>query len=200
MMSTPALFLDRDGTLITKYDYQADPTRVELMPGVRETLHRFLARGYRLFLFTNQSGVGRGMFSLEMVRRCNDRMLELLELPPPGFTGICIATESPEMPVVYRKPSPRFIHEMVAKHSLDPTQTWMVGDMPSDVQAGLNAGVRTAWITTGRAATIPVGVWHGRSFLEFEAKVMNEKSTFASAAIGQTLVSARGLTGPNHLR
>ncbi len=188
-MSSPALFLDRDGTLIVKHDYLADPAQVELMPGVREALHRFIARGYRLFLFTNQSGVGRGMFSLAKVRQCNDRMLELLELPPPGFTEICIATESPEMPVVYRKPSPRFIHEMVAKYSLNPAQTWMVGDMPSDVQAGLNAGVRTAWVSAKRAAAIPDGVWHGRSFLEFEGEAGEE--ILAGAEVANARISVR---------
>ena len=179
-----ALFLDRDGTLIVKHDYLADPARVELMPRVREVLHRFVARGYRLFLFTNQSGVGRGMFTFEAATRCNDRMLELLTLPQPGFSEICIATETPDMPTVYRKPSPRFILEMLAKYSLNPSETWMVGDMPSDVQAGLNAGVRTAWITRKRISTVPDGVWFGQGFLEFEARCFGEKPDFAPGLAG----------------
>ena len=170
-MSGKALFLDRDGTLIVGRPYLADPAQVELLPGVCEALHRFLAAGYRLFLFTNQSAVGRGMFSLEKVYRCNGRMMDLLGLPSPGFTEICIATEAPDMPVVYRKPSPRFIREMIDKYSLNPAETWMVGDMPSDVQAGLNAGVRTAWIETGRISKVPDGVWLVQDFLEFEATV-----------------------------
>ena len=132
-MSGKALFLDRDGTLIVSQHYLADPAKVELLPGVREALHRFIAGGYRIFLFTNQSAVGRGMFPLDVVHRCNQRMLELLELPAPGFTDICIATETPDMPTVYRKPSPRFISEMMAKYALTPEECWMVGDMPSDV-------------------------------------------------------------------
>ena len=178
-MSAKALFLDRDGTLIVKHDYLSDPAQVALMPGVRETLHHFIARGYRLFMFTNQSGVGRGMFSLEAVQRCNQRMLALLDLPAPGFTEICIATESPDMPTVYRKPSPRFILEMIAKYSLTPQETWMVGDMPCDVQAGLNARVRTAWITRDKVAKIPNGVWSGRDFFEFEAHLI-ELNEFGS--------------------
>src|SRR5687767_8249729 len=119
-MSSRALFLDRDGTLIESRHYLSDPSEVVLMPGVREALHRFVTEGYRLFLFTNQSGVGRGFFPLEAVHRCNERMLELLDLPPPRFTEVCIATETPEMPAVYRKPSPRFIHEMMEKYALNP--------------------------------------------------------------------------------
>jgi D-glycero-D-manno-heptose 1,7-bisphosphate phosphatase len=117
-----------------------------LLPGTREALHRFRADGWLLFLFTNQSGVGRGLFTLADARRCNQRMMELLGLPPPAFTETCVAPETPEMPQVYRKPSPRFILEMMDRYSLAPADVWMVGDSLSDVQAGLNAGVQTALI------------------------------------------------------
>jgi D-glycero-D-manno-heptose 1,7-bisphosphate phosphatase len=144
-----ALFLDRDGTLIVDVPYLADPTRVKLLPGVREGFVRARALGYRLFLFTNQSGVGRGYFTLEDALRCNARMVELLELGSDVFAGSCIAPESPDQPSVYRKPSPRFILEMIAAHGLDPTQCVMVGDRESDVRAGLNAGTRAAGVCTG---------------------------------------------------
>ena len=60
-----ALFLDRDGTLILDKHYLADPADVELLPGVPEALRRARSLGYELFLFTNQSGIGRGLFTLE---------------------------------------------------------------------------------------------------------------------------------------
>ena len=178
-MQDKALFLDRDGTLIVKHDYLSDPAQVELMPGVREALHHFILRGYRLFLFTNQSGVGRGMFSFDAVKRCNERMLDLLDLPYPGFTEMCIATESPDMPTVYRKPSPRFILEMTEKYSLTKTETWMVGDMPCDMQAGLNAKVNAAWIKQGNVAMVPDGVTLFRNFPAFAASCLDENSDFA---------------------
>lgn len=171
-MFPTALFLDRDGTLIEDRHYLAEPEGVELIDGVKETLREFAARGCRLFLFTNQSGVGRGLFSLEAVERCNARMLELLALPAPGFVDICVATEAPEMPAVYRKPSPRFIHEMIAKHSLDAATTWMVGDRVTDVNAGLNAGVQTALISSGTAENIPMGVWRCRDLKDFHARLV----------------------------
>ena len=190
-----ALFLDRDGTLIVKHDYLADPARVELLPGVREVLHRFMARGYRLFLFTNQSGVGRGMFKLETVHRCNERMLELLGLPFPGFTEICIATETPDMPTVYRKPSPRFITEMMSKYALTPAECWMVGDMPCDVQAGLNAGVKAARITQERISKLPQGSWLSGDFMEFEANWLEQKSRSSSDLVVQSVATATGSVG-----
>ena len=177
-----ALFLDRDGTLIVDRHYLQDTSGVELIAGVREALHRFIANGYQLFLFTNQSGVGRGMFTLETVHRCNERMLALLDLPSPGFTEICIATESPDMPAVYRKPSPRFILEMIAKHSLNPQETWMVGDRLKDVQAGLNAGIHTVLIQHGEVPAFPARVWRCNSLPDFCSKLVCDNSGIARAS------------------
>lgn len=146
----PALFLDRDGTLILDRDYLADPAGVELIPGVPDALRRARGLGYLLFLFTNQSGIGRGYHTLADTHRCNARMEELIGLPPPLFTGVCIAPEAPDQPSLYRKPSPRFIHEMIAAHGLDPARCWMVGDRESDLDAGLNAGIRAAGVCTGK--------------------------------------------------
>lgn len=175
-MSHKAIFLDRDGTLVVNRHYLADPAGVELLPGVRETLSRFLADGWLLFLFTNQSGVGRGMFPIENVHRCNQRMIELLNLPVPGFTEICIAPESPEMPTVYRKPSPRFILEMLAKYSLARDKSWMVGDSPADVFAGLNAGVHAALIQSEDIPGIPEVVWRCRNLTEFCSKLTGDQA------------------------
>ena len=147
-----ALFLDRDGTLIVDKVYLADPKGVELIPGAAEGLGRARALGFKLFLFTNQSGVGRGLHTIEDAQRVNARMEQMLGLPAPVFDGTCIAPEAPGQPSLYRKPSPRFIHEMVAQHGLDPDGCWMVGDSPADVKAALAAGIRAAVVHTGRQA------------------------------------------------
>lgn len=141
----PALFLDRDGTIIRDAGFLCDPAGVELLPGAKEALHRAL-RTHRLYLFSNQSGIGRGYYTMEQALAVNDRMLELLELPPPGFSGICLAPEAPDTPAVYRKPSPRFIHESIRRDGLDPARCWMIGDRLSDLQAGVNAGIRSVLI------------------------------------------------------
>ncbi|MES2693543.1 MAG: HAD-IIIA family hydrolase [Verrucomicrobiota bacterium] len=170
-----ALFLDRDGTLILDKHYLADPAGVELIPGVTEALRRALALGYQLFLFTNQSGIARGLHTLEDVHRCNTRMEELLGLPLPLFTDICIAVEGPNDPQVYRKPSPRFILESIARHNLDPQQCWMIGDREGDIDAGLNAGIHSAALCTGKydgerwAALARPGVPVFPSLVEFVA-------------------------------
>lgn len=156
-----ALFLDRDGTLIVDKHYLADPAGVELIPGVTGALRQARELGYQLFLFTNQSGIGRGLHTLDDALRCNARMEELLGLPAPLFTDICIAPEAPDQESVYRKPSPRFILESIARHGLDPKHCWMVGDREADIQAGRNAGISTAAVCTGKydaAAWAALGV------------------------------------------
>jgi D-glycero-D-manno-heptose 1,7-bisphosphate phosphatase len=144
-----ALFLDRDGTIIVDKHYLADPAGVELIPGVSSALQRARELGYKLFLFTNQSGIGRGLYTLEDTLLVNARMETLLALASPLFTDLCIAPEAPDQPSLYRKPSPRFIQEMIAAHDLEPAKCAMIGDRPSDAQAGLNAGVRSIAICTG---------------------------------------------------
>lgn len=136
-----AVFLDRDGTIILDGKYISDPAQVELLPNAKEALSILRSAGYMLFLFTNQSGVGRGYFPLEAVYRCNQRMLELLDLGPSLFADICIAPESPDQPAIYRKPNPRFINESIAKYGIDPTNAWMAGDKGIDVETGINAGI-----------------------------------------------------------
>ena len=145
-----ALFLDRDGTLIIDKVYLADPAGVEVIAGVPEGLRRARDLGYKLFLFTNQSGIGRGYHTLDDTLRVNARMEELLGLGSPLFAGVCIAPEAPGQPVVYRKPSPRFILEKIEQHRLDRTQTWMVGDSSADLGAGLAAQVNVAAVRSGK--------------------------------------------------
>jgi D-glycero-D-manno-heptose 1,7-bisphosphate phosphatase len=145
-----ALFLDRDGTLIPDKHYLSDPALVELIPGTIEALRHARQLGYRLFMLTNQSGIARGLHTLDDVLRCNDRMEELLGLPRPVFDDICIAPEGPDDPVMYRKPSPRFLLESIAKYNLDPAHCWMVGDRQADVETGLNAKIHAVGVCTGK--------------------------------------------------
>ncbi len=175
-----AVFLDRDGTLIENRHYLASPEGVAVLPGVREGLARARASGAKLFLLTNQSGVGRGMFTLAAVEAVNRRMIEAIGLGDDLFAGICIAPERPDEPPVYRKPSPRFIHEMLATHAVAAEAAWMVGDSPADWEAGLNAGIRTAAIVadptaeTERERRLELGVDAYATLLDWAAAVFPE--------------------------
>jgi D-glycero-D-manno-heptose 1,7-bisphosphate phosphatase len=158
-MSRAALFLDRDGTLIRHIHYLHKPEEVELLPDIAEALKRAKALGYLLFLHTNQSGVGRGMFTLRDVHACNQRMLKLLDLGPDIFTDKCIAPEAPDEPMIYRKPSPRFAQEMAAKHGLELKKCWMVGDYPADVETAFAAGMQAAALVGGPITEVEIAQW-----------------------------------------
>jgi len=145
-----ALFLDRDGTLMVDKVYLSDPAGVELYPSVRDGLALARMRGFLLFLFTNQSGIGRGYYTLADAERVNARLDELIGLPAPVFDGVCIAPEAPDQPAVYRKPSPRYLLEMIERHGLDPAACIMVGDSAADVGAALAAGIRPVALRTGK--------------------------------------------------
>jgi D-glycero-D-manno-heptose 1,7-bisphosphate phosphatase len=156
-----ALFLDRDDTLIVDKVYLADPAGVEILPGVPEGLRRAKDLGYQLFLFTNQSGIGRGYHTIEDTHRVNARMEEMIGLPPPLFTEIGIAPEAPHHPSIYRKPSPRFILEMIAKHKLDASRCYMIGDRESDIEAGINAKITSVAVCTGK---LDAATWRARAY------------------------------------
>ncbi len=153
-MNTSALFLDRDGTLILDKHYLSNPADVQLIDGVGDSLRVAKEKGYRIFLFTNQSGIGRGYFTEKETVACNDRMLEMMELPFDFFDDVCIAPETPDEPSDYRKPSPLFINEMVEKFSLSKEDCWMVGDRLSDLEAGLNAAINSVFVKTGKDLSV----------------------------------------------
>lgn len=153
-----ALFLDRDGTIIVDKHYQSKPELIELIPGVIEALQLAKEKGYLLFIHTNQSGIGRGYFTLDDVHACNKRMLELIGLGDDLFTEICIAPEHPKEEHIYRKPSPKFVFEMIDKYHLDPHQCYFIGDRIPDLRTALNAKIKGIHVTCGEPITEEVEV------------------------------------------
>lgn len=150
----PALFLDRDGTLIEDSGYIGSPERVVPFPGAGEALRRAASR-FQIHLVTNQSGIGRGYYTLDDAAACNRRMLELMGLPADFLAGVCIAPERPGEPSLYRKPSPRYLLEVIARDGLRAGDCWMAGDRLSDLQAGVAAGARTALVRTTEHSDTP---------------------------------------------
>jgi D-glycero-D-manno-heptose 1,7-bisphosphate phosphatase len=148
-MKPSALILDRDGTLIEHVPYLSDPAAVRLLPGVGEALHTATAAGARLFLHSNQSGVGRGLFTESAVAACNQRLIELLGLGPAPFARICIAPEAPDQPSAYRKPSPLFAREIMREFGLEPAAVCYLGDRGSDLATADAAGTRGVGVATG---------------------------------------------------
>lgn len=142
MASVPAVFLDRDGTLIEERHYLSRPEQVALLPGAGAALRQLRDAGYKLFLVTNQSGVGRGYFTLADVEAVHGRLRELLAPAGVWFERIYIAPERPDQPSRYRKPSPQALLDARDEFDLDLARSFMIGDKDLDLDCGWNAGVR----------------------------------------------------------
>ncbi len=144
-----AIVFDRDGTLIEHIHYLSNPENVSLLPGVKEGLKKLQMLNCYFFLHTNQSGVGRKFFDINQVHLCNNKMLELLGLGEQVFEKICIATETPEDPILYRKPSPRFAKEIMSIYGFKPFELCFVGDRSSDLEVALELGSMAIGVNTG---------------------------------------------------
>lgn len=149
------MFLDRDGTLITEKEYLSDPAGVELLPGVAAALRQLRDAGFRLFIVTNQSGIGRGYYTEADLHRVNARLLELLAPWGVHFDKIYFAPEAPDQPSRGRKPSPQFLFDARDEFGVDLAASSVVGDKLADVQCGQNAGVKqSVLVRTGYGAQV----------------------------------------------
>jgi D-glycero-D-manno-heptose 1,7-bisphosphate phosphatase len=148
-----AVFLDRDGTLIVDKNYLSRPEDVALFPGVAPALHRLQTAGYQLFVITNQSGVGRGYFTLADVERVNHHLENELARQGVRLVKTYFAPEAPDQPSRGRKPSPQFLWDARDEFNLNLAESFMVGDKVIDLECGWNAGVkRSILVRTGYGA------------------------------------------------
>ena len=148
-----AVFLDRDGTLIEERDFLRRPEQVAIFPGVPAALKRLMDAGYLLFIVSNQSGVGRGYFTLAEVEAVNAHLLRQLGQAGVRFEKVYFAPESPEMPSRGRKPSPQFLLDARDEFALDLAASYMVGDKLSDLECGWKAGLKKSLLVrTGYGA------------------------------------------------
>jgi D-glycero-D-manno-heptose 1,7-bisphosphate phosphatase len=145
----PALFLDRDGTVIENVPYLGDPAGVSLIPGARETIVAFRDRGHAVIIVTNQSGVARGLVSREQYRAVEAAVIAALG---PGLVDATYACPfHPDHP--WRKPEPGMLLAAAQDLALSLAGSVMVGDTLADMKAGAAAGV---------GAVVHVRTGHGR--------------------------------------
>ena len=144
----PAVFLDRDGTIIEERHYLCDPAGVRLLPGAAEAIIALRERGFACVIVSNQSGIGRGLFTVEQLELVQAELARRLEAAGAALDGWYYCPEAPrgedrsaiEHPD--RKPGPGMLLRAAAELGLDLSRSWMVGDMLSDLLAGRNAGCR----------------------------------------------------------
>jgi D-glycero-D-manno-heptose 1,7-bisphosphate phosphatase len=144
---TPAVFIDRDGTIMEDTDYCSDPKDVRIFPGVLEALGRLKARGFKLIIITNQSGIGRGLFTLDQYRAVEAEVLQQLGDGLVEATYYC--PDAPGQQSHCRKPAPGMVVQATRDHQIDLSRSFLIGDKEIDVECAHNAGVRAIRVRTG---------------------------------------------------
>jgi histidinol-phosphate phosphatase family protein len=150
----PAVFVDKDGTLIDDVPYNVDPSRLRFRPAAPEALSRLTEAGYALVIVSNQSGIAHGFFdeaqfarlrqalAQSLLERAGVRLTDFLHCPhAPGPDGAPMCD--------CRKPAPGMLREAARRHRLDLARSWMVGDTLDDVEAGHRAGCRSVLYDSG---------------------------------------------------
>jgi D-glycero-D-manno-heptose 1,7-bisphosphate phosphatase len=143
---SPAVFVDRDGTIMKDCDYCSEPKDVSIFPGVQEALRRLKSKGFKLIIITNQSGIGRGLMTVEQYRAVEAEVLRQL----PGLIGATyFCPDIPGQRSSCRKPAPGMVLQAKREHGIDLSRSFFIGDKEIDVECGRNAGVRTIRVQTG---------------------------------------------------
>jgi D-glycero-D-manno-heptose 1,7-bisphosphate phosphatase len=162
----PAIFVDRDGTIMQDTDYCSDPKQVQIFRGVPEALRRLKSNGFKLIIITNQSGIGRGLFTIDQYRAVEAEVLRQLGDGLIDSTYFC-----PDVPGQHsscRKPAPGMILRATREHRINPARSFLIGDKEIDAECGRNAGVRTIRVQTGpqRDTTSTIADWVAADLVE----------------------------------
>ncbi len=171
MISRPAVFIDRDGTLTEEVGYVNHPRRLRLLPRSAEAIRRLNGAGIAAVVVTNQAGVARGYFSEEVLAAVNAALVAQLKEEGAHLDGIYVCLHHPtEGAAPYRtvcecrKPKPGLLLRAAADHGLDLSRSTLVGDKASDLAAARAVGARSVLVLTGygrgeweyRRASFPV--------------------------------------------
>lgn len=159
----PAVFLDKDGTLVENVHYNADPALQRLVPTAVPALLQFQRQGYLLVVISNQTGIAKGYFTQEDLDVLIDDLRAKLQARGIDLTAFYACPHAPDaqdQPLcACRKPGPGMLQKAAAEHGIDLSQSWMIGDILHDVEAGRRAGCRTVLIDPDRLEPAPQTPW-----------------------------------------
>ena len=146
-MPHPAIFIDRDGTLMEEVHYCNDPSKVRLLRQVPEKLRALREAGFKTILITNQGGIGKGLISHAEYESVHARMMELLG--PDALDASYMCADASGVPSPRRKPAPGMIFEAAAAWELDLERSWLIGDKDIDIECAINAALPAVLVRTG---------------------------------------------------
>lgn len=179
-----AIFIDKDGTLIPDIPYNVDPEKISLQEGALEGLHQLQQEGYLLIIISNQSGVARGFFKEEALNAVQHKIEHLLAGKGVVLNGFYYCPHYPNAAVKEfaiecdcRKPQPGMLLKAARELDIDLSQSWMIGDILNDVEAGKKAGCKTVLIDDGKE----------KEWLVNEARIPDYKAINIKEAAAQIL-------------
>ena len=144
-----AIFLDRDGTLIQDKNFISKVEDVEFVPGSIKAVKMFKDMGYKVVIVSNQSGIGRGILTKEIVDKINEYMLDQLKKDNLDIDAVYYCPHSPEDNCDCRKPNLKMVNQASSKLNLNLKKSWAIGDKLSDVMLGKNMGGKGVLVLTG---------------------------------------------------
>lgn len=145
----PAVFLDRDGTIMVDTGYPKYARQVKLIPGAVDALKAFQEKGFLIIIVSNQSGIGRGYMTRAQANNVHKRVISLLERSGVTIDEACYCPHAPEDECDCRKPSPTMLLDASRKFNIDLSSSFMIGDREVDIETGKRAGCRTVRLRAG---------------------------------------------------
>lgn len=150
-MQFPAVFFDRDNTLNIDPGYLGDPDSVQLFNGVGEGIYKLKNEcNFKIIVISNQSGITRGLITHQQVQLVNNKINEILKKFDTKIDGFYYCPYHPEFDskekIECRKPSPKLVYQAAEENGIDLSRSYFVGDMPSDIECGVNANLKTVLI------------------------------------------------------
>jgi D-glycero-D-manno-heptose 1,7-bisphosphate phosphatase len=142
----PAIFLDRDGTLIELVPYLSDPAAVRLIEAALALVRAANALDLPVVLITNQSGIARGLYDWSAFAAVQKHLLALLDAAGCALDAVMACPAGPDRDAPCRKPNPGMLIEAARLLPLDLAASWIVGDAVIDLEAGKRAGLRRGWL------------------------------------------------------
>ena len=147
----PTIVLDRDGVINQDSDaYIKNPDEWHAITGSLEAIKRLNDAGYDVCIATNQSGLGRDLFSIETLTAIHQKMINELEAVGGRVQLIAFCPHHPDVGCDCRKPKPGLLQAINEQFPLDPDTTWMVGDTAKDIECAHRMGIRGALVKTGK--------------------------------------------------
>jgi histidinol-phosphate phosphatase family protein len=144
-----AIFIDKDGTLIPDIPFNTDPARISYTPGAGQALRNLHNHGFAIILISNQPGVARGLFNATALDEVSARINDIALSFGFQFTAFYYCIHDARDNCSCRKPKPGLLQNAATEHGIDPSASWMVGDILNDVEAGHEAGCRSILVDNG---------------------------------------------------